>query len=82
MSVGKYFTSELTNKNNPLEKLLLVIYAISVSPSVINLPMDLKTYKHKFFFLPTSFHWHFPWEVCHITNGIPFIILLVFLFVH
>ena len=40
-----YFTDGLTDKTGPLKKLLLVISGMSVSPSKINLLMDLQTDK-------------------------------------
>jgi hypothetical protein len=40
-SVSKYFTDGLTNENNPLEKLLSIIFGMSV----INIPMNLQTDK-------------------------------------
>jgi hypothetical protein len=68
-SVSKYVTNELTNENSPSEKLLLVISGMSMSPSVINLLMDLKMDKARQKNLPASFHQYFSREVCHITNG-------------
>jgi hypothetical protein len=64
-----YFTDELTDKTSLWKKLLSIISSLSVSLSIINLLMDLQTDKaFQNFFLPASFYWYFPLEVCHITD--------------
>jgi hypothetical protein len=40
-----YFTDRTMDKNNLSKKSSSVIYGLFVSPSVINLPMDLQTNK-------------------------------------
>jgi hypothetical protein len=40
-----YVTDRLTGKNSSSKKLLLVIYGLSVSPLIINIPMNLQTDK-------------------------------------
>jgi hypothetical protein len=43
--VGIYIINGLTNRNNPSKKLSSVIYGLSVSPLVINIPMNLQIEK-------------------------------------
>ena len=78
--VDRYFTNELTYKNNSSKKLISVVFIMLVSPSKINLPMNLQTDKAHQKKL-ALFHQYFPREVFHITDQIPYAILLVFLFV-
>jgi hypothetical protein len=74
-SIDKHFTNGITNRNNLLIKLALIIFDLLV----INLLINFQTNKARNFFLPALFCWYFPLDVYHITDRILYAILSVFL---
>jgi uncharacterized protein with PQ loop repeat len=61
--VDNKFIDELMDKNTPS-----IIFDMSVSLSIVKLPIDLLTIKIRQKNLPASFCWYFPREFFHVID--------------